>query len=200
MKQRILIILLGWLLPVSLVAQNTGHDWTVNSSAYDFNMTLIVQVQQNGELNPAFELGAFCAEECRGTAQAQFEIALDTYLWYLVIHGNYGDVIHFFVRKDGVELEAETLYNLVFTPNEMIGSPLNPEIIDFIFDEPTACVSYEEAQDMVAEVYSIDGHWVQTKRLNGFPITLDPIPVAGIYVVKITLGSGKVLTEKIVVK
>lgn len=209
MKRLLVFILMGWMFPISLLAQNVrpGHDWTVNASAYDFNMTLIVQVQESGELNPAFELGAFCGQECRGIASAQYENALGTYLWYMVVFGNSGDAIEFYIREDGEELKAETTYHLVFVPNEVIGQPAHPEIIDFVILEPTGCVAYEdgdpltenEQYDGVVEVYDINGRLVQTVKSDPLLLTLPPHTPSGIYIVKTTLGTGKVLTKKIVI-
>lgn len=209
MKRLILFILWGWLFPICLFAQNVrpGHDWNVNTSAYDFNMTLIVQVQVSGELNPALELGAFCGPECRGIATAQYENALGTYLWYLVIHGNSGDPIEFFVRVDGEELKAETTYHLAFVPNEVIGQPAHPQIIDFVNLEPTGCISFEDGgffaenkpYSGVMEVYDINGRLVQTIQLDPLHPTLHPHTPSGIYIVRTTLGTGEVLTKKIVI-
>lgn len=208
MKRLVLFILMGWLFPACLLAQNVrpGHDWTVNTSAYDFNMTLIVQVREDGELKPALELGAFCGQECRGIAAAQYENALGTYLWYLVVHGNSGDAIEFFVREDGEEQEAKTYYSLTFVPNEVIGQPALPQIIDF-YTEPMGCVSYGDGDlfaengqyDGVVEVYDINGRLVQTIKSAQSPLTLNPHTPTGIYIMKATLGTGKVLMKKIVV-
>lgn len=209
MKRLVLFILMGWLFPVCLLAQHVSprYDWTVNASAYDFNMTLIVQVQESGVLNPAFELGAFCGSECRGIATAQYENALGTYLWYMVVFGNSGDVIEFYIREDGEELKAETDYHLAFVPNEVIGQPAHPQIIDFVNLEPTGCISFEDGgffaenkpYSGVTEVYDINGRLVQTIQLDPLHPTLHPHTPSGIYIVRTTLGTGEVLTKKIVI-
>lgn len=139
MKRFLIILVAGLLLPASLFAQHTrsGHDWTVHSSSYSFNMTVIAQVQLNGTVDSELEIGAFCGEECRGTATSQYETSLSRYNWYLTIHGDTeGDPISFFVRKQGVELEAVTAYSTTFSINGIIGNPINPQIINFTTSAP----------------------------------------------------------------
>lgn len=133
MKRFIVIVMAGLFSSISLYAQHTrpGHDWTVNPSAYDFNMTIVVQVQQDGVVDPSLEIGAFCEEECRGTALAKYESVLNKYVWYVVIQGNSGDPINFYVRQADVELDVETTFSLVFTPNNIIGNTTNPIIVNF---------------------------------------------------------------------
>lgn len=138
MKRFFVIVIAGLFFSLGLYAQHArpGHDWTVNSAAYDFNMTIVVQVQQDGVVDPSLEIGAFCVEECRGTAKSKFESVLNKYVWYFVIHGNAGDPINFYVRQAGVELDAETTFSLVFEPNNIIGNPANPLAINFTASAP----------------------------------------------------------------
>lgn len=216
--------MMGLLLPLSLLAQ---HDWTVNSTAYDYNMTMVVEVQQNGTVNPDLEIGAFCGMDCRGIAQPQYETALGRHLWYLTVFGTSNDFIEFFIREKDIELEAKTEYNLMFQPNGIVGNPIEPQVIDFIVLNPTGCVAYErvrelrispmpvgrnqvmevsfpcaeeEPAEMLVEVYTLTGSLVQAKKPMGVPMTLDPIRNSGTYLLKITMGTGEVLTQKIVVK
>ena len=222
--RRCIVIMMGLLLPLSLLAQ---HEWTVSSTAYDFNMTLVVEVQENGTVNPDLEIGAFCDMDCRGIAQPQYEAALGRYLWYLTVFGVSNDLIEFFIREEGIELEAKTEYNLLFQPNGIVGNPIEPQIIDFIVLNPTGCVTHEQPREiricpmpvgrnqamevslpsaeeelagMLVEVYTLTGSLVQVKKPVCVPFALDPIKRAGTYLLKITMGTGEVLTEKIVVK
>lgn len=152
MKRFFVIVMAGLFLSIGLYAQHTrpGHDWTVNSSAYDFNMTIIAQVQQDGVENPSLEIGAFCGEECRGTAMAKYESVLNKYVWYVIIHGNSDDLINFYVRQAGVELDAETTYSIVFTPNNIIGNPSNPIAINFTSSAPHDYLLVTDSSQLVA--------------------------------------------------
>ena len=58
----------------------------------------------------------------------------------------------------------------------------------------------EEQQDIVVEVYTVSGSLVQSKRPIHFPIEIDPFTAAGTYMVKIIMGTGEVLTGKIVIE
>ena len=58
----------------------------------------------------------------------------------------------------------------------------------------------EEQQGIIVEVFTVGGNLLQTKRPIRFPIEIDPFATAGTYMVKITMGTGEVLTGKIVVK
>ena len=134
MKRFFYIVLLGTLFSINAFAQQNrpGHDWTVNSSQYSNNMNMIIQVQQNGIIDASLMIGAFCGDECRGTANATHYNTLGDF-WFLTIHGiNDGDPISFYVKKDGVELDMVTTYSTVFITNDMLGDILHPVVINFI--------------------------------------------------------------------
>ncbi len=57
-----------------------------------------------------------------------------------------------------------------------------------------------EQRGVVVEVYTIGGSLLQSKRPTRFPIELDPFPTDGKYMVKITLGTGEVLSGKIIIR
>lgn len=58
----------------------------------------------------------------------------------------------------------------------------------------------DEQHDLLVEVYTLGGNLMQTHKPKRFPIELDPFAVSGTYMVKITMGTGEVLTGKIIVK
>ena len=57
-----------------------------------------------------------------------------------------------------------------------------------------------EQQGVVVEVYTVGGSLLQSKRPTRFPIELDPFLTDGTYMVKITLGTGEVLSGKIIIR
>lgn len=57
-----------------------------------------------------------------------------------------------------------------------------------------------EQQGLKVEVFTLAGSLMQTKNPTEYPIELDPIMVSGTYMVKVTMGTGEVVTGKIIVK
>lgn len=57
-----------------------------------------------------------------------------------------------------------------------------------------------EQRGVVVEIYTVSGSLLQSKRPTRFPIELDPFPTAGTYMVKITMGTGEVLSGKIIIR
>ncbi len=58
----------------------------------------------------------------------------------------------------------------------------------------------DEQHDLLVEVYTLGGNLMQTHKPKRFPIELDPFATTGTYMVKITMGTGEVVTGKIIVK
>lgn len=58
----------------------------------------------------------------------------------------------------------------------------------------------QEQQGLKVEVYSAAGSLVQFQNPSSFPIELDPFDVAGSYMVKVIMGTGEVVTGKIIIK
>ena len=57
-----------------------------------------------------------------------------------------------------------------------------------------------EQHDLLVEVYTLTGNLMQTIKPTRYPIELQPFVAAGTYMVRITMGTGEVLTGKFVVK
>lgn len=58
----------------------------------------------------------------------------------------------------------------------------------------------DEQHDLLVEVYSLAGNLLQANKPTRYPIELQPFVAAGTYMVRITMGTGEVLTGKFVVK
>ena len=58
----------------------------------------------------------------------------------------------------------------------------------------------EEQQDLQVEVYTLAGGLMQYTKPTRYPIELEPITVSGTYMVKVTMGTGEVVTGKIIVR
>lgn len=57
-----------------------------------------------------------------------------------------------------------------------------------------------EQRGVVVEIFTVGGSLLQSMKPTRFPIELDPFPTAGTYMVKITLGTGEVLSGKIIIR
>jgi hypothetical protein len=55
-----------------------------------------------------------------------------------------------------------------------------------------------EQEGLQVEVFTLAGSLVQYQKPTRYPIELDPLRVSGTYMVKITMGTGEVITGKIV--
>ncbi|WP_288954845.1 hypothetical protein [uncultured Polaribacter sp.] len=76
--------------------------WTVNPSDYQYNMTLIVELNIEGTYLRSTDdiLGAFSAGVCRGVAQPIYNADRDKYFTYITVFSNGpGDVIEFKIKK-----------------------------------------------------------------------------------------------------
>lgn len=58
----------------------------------------------------------------------------------------------------------------------------------------------DEQHDLLVEVYTLAGNLVQANKPTRYPIELQPFVASGTYMVRITMGTGEVLTGKFVVK
>lgn len=141
MKKLMLSLLV--LLCGTAFAQN---HWTPNTDPYEDYMAMIVVVQLDGEeqASTTLEIGAFCADECRGSAFAAYFPPTDRYLYQLPVYGNTGDVITFKLYDHGQELELEGLEvaEAVLT-EEGYGSLGNPYIMSFTTVIPPTGVPIE---------------------------------------------------------
>lgn len=57
-----------------------------------------------------------------------------------------------------------------------------------------------EQQDLQVEIYTLAGSLMQYIKPTRYPIELEPINVSGTYMVKVTMGTGEVVTGKIIVR
>ena len=122
------------LIPMGLLAQqNRERVWDVDINKYSNTMVMVVQVYYEGVLDPSLELGAFCDDECRGIAVSNFEVLPNNYFWYMNIQGesNNSELLSFYVRRNGEELDVVTSYSLYFEIDGVYGNVPNAVPINF---------------------------------------------------------------------
>lgn len=105
--------------------------WAVDYRQFPDNMTLTSIVLNNDQLlnNPNIEIGAFCGDECRGTAWLQHcPTSTDyPYLGFLVVYGESNDNLVFKVFDHETGQEYKTVNDSVhFVANDIYGNPLSP--------------------------------------------------------------------------
>lgn len=136
MKNAISILLL-FLTCATGFAQN---HWIPNSAPFEDYMSVIAVVSVNGEeqTSTSLEVGAFCGEECRGSALAAFFPPTQRYIYQLPVYGNNGDAITFklFDHDTQTELVLDSETNLTYTDNGY-GSLGNPCQLVFTSETPS---------------------------------------------------------------
>ena len=131
-----LLIVLMVLFSGAVMAQN---HWTPYTDPYEDYMAMIVVVSVDGEeqASTSLEVGAFCGDECRGSALAAYFPPTDRYIYQLPVYGNTGDIITFKLYDHDQEMEL-TDYEIssVTYVDEGYGSLGNPYVLEFTGTTP----------------------------------------------------------------
>ena len=124
----------------------TNH-WIPESSGYADNMALYAVIQINGEEQASnqFEVGAFCNNECRGSAIASLFSVTNRYLVVMMVYGNTGDELQFKLYDHSIGQELNYAMSSTLTFNvDGYGTPMEPYILNFLTPvEITAVVNPE---------------------------------------------------------
>ena len=181
-------------------------------------ITSVIVIQDNEQGDANLEIGAFCGEECRGSARPIYVEQLDKYVTYLTIHGEQGDEITFKLY-DSEEDEIISDYSeitVTFDDNEVLGSTdetfeieyneiLNANennIIVGLYPNPTETGASTKlitnADNSKVAVFNAVGLKIFETTFNSEQI-LDCFKTSGVYVIKVTTPEGETY-RKIVVK
>ena len=105
-----------------------------NIEPYEDYMAMVVVVSLDGteQMTNTLEIGAFCGEECRGSAIASYFPPTQRYIYQLPVYGYNGDVITFklFDHVYQTLLDVET--DAVQIIDNGYGTLANPYIMDFV--------------------------------------------------------------------
>ena len=108
-----------------------------------------------------------------------------------------GDYVLHFVTEYGCDSIVTYKINSYEMQNELIVSPVPANRSDKVtLFYP---FSVEQKRGLKVEFYNLNGVLVQSFKPHRFPIELDPIRTTGTYTVVITMGTGEVLTKKIII-
>lgn len=127
-----LFSLLFWIFTISLLqAQPDG--WQVNSSDFEYSMTITAAVEKEGTRLGAEGdyLGAFAGDECRGVAQAKWVESYEEYRFFLTVFSNsYSDEEITLKYYQAANDEVITgFYPLTFEADKNMGSASKPFLV-----------------------------------------------------------------------
>ena len=133
MKNMLSILLV--LLCGTAFAQN---HWIPNTDPYEDYMAMIVVLQIDGveQTSTTLELGAFCGDECRGSALAAYFPPTNRYLYQLPVYGNHGDTISFRLYDHESQVELDLVTTELVYADEGYGVLASPCLMDFSTSQP----------------------------------------------------------------
>ncbi len=189
----------------NITAEN--NYWVPASAQFANNMTMVATLDVE---NANYEVAAFVNGEVRGSARPVYIEALDTYMFFLTIHGDEVEEMTFKCYDINTDTEY-TLSNVMNYSNDaVVGSIKNPyllsrgtlgleEVSSFnIYPNPTTTdreINLTATCDKV-EVFNALG--VKVAEYQNVD-TLDAFETAGIYVIRVT-NNGNVKHCRLVVK
>ena len=204
-----------------LPANSEEYYWQADRHAYPDNLSVMAVVEVDGEeqRDEALELGAFVNGECRGSAKLYHVASLDRYIAFLTVTGQDGEQVEFRLLDES-RATSVSGDRITFGSNAIVGSLDTPFLIHFgamnglaelqknvnVYPNPvdrntpfTLSIPEEET---VAEVLVVNAMGeVVTKETGSLArCTMEGLPTAGVYMVKVTCKSGNVYISRVVVK
>ena len=127
------IVLFAMLMAVALSA--TANHWAPNPGSYDNTATMIGVLQIDGveQSLTTLEVGAFCGDECRGSAMPILVSQLNRCLLFMTLYGNDGDVLDFRLYDHALGQESDLVCasTLTLASNATYGSGESPYVLNF---------------------------------------------------------------------
>ena len=124
MKKHLLILIFISVLGFSF-AQQTNYWTTIVGTQYNLTMSGVVYIDDVAQTSTALEIGAFCGDECRGSAHPQFFPPTGDYVVSLTVVSNQqsGEVITFRLYDHNAQQEfpTECVNSIVFNANDNYG-------------------------------------------------------------------------------
>lgn len=190
MKHKLLSLVL--LFVVSLL-YGQSPDWSVNTSSYQYSMTITSVLTVNGATltNSNDKIGAFVGNQARGEATVVYNANADKYVAYLTVYAN---------------TQGETItFKIYDSQNDTIVTPTQTQT--FVIDGNVGGVfqSFSIAQpplSSVAEISSFSFQGItETATITGGSISID-VPSTAVLTsltpVFTTVSNGKVYLNKVV--
>ena len=140
----------------------TDPDWSCDIHAYQYDMSVYLSLQKDGEsVLGDYLVAAFCGEECRGIAELQTVKEATFYYIRIRSQKSSGESISFKVYDRSVGKEQKASGTLSFASLEQVGYPSQPWILTL----PTV-VDPENGLDDIDETTQeivLTGTWTQEK-------------------------------------
>lgn len=163
MKNIRFILYVSMLLIFPFVGKSeTDPDWSCDIHAYQYDMSVYLSLQKEGEpILGDYLVAAFCGEECRGIAELQTVKEATFYYIRIRSQKSSGESISFKVYDRSVGKEQKASGILSFASLEQVGYPSQPWILTL----PTV-VDPENGLDDIDETTQeivLTGTWTQEK-------------------------------------
>ena len=124
MKKLLLIMIFVSALGFSN-AQQANHWTTITGTQYNLTMSGVISIDDVAQTSTMLEIGAFCGDECRGSARAQFFPPTGDYVVSLTVVSNQqsGETITFRLYDHGTQQEfpTESVNSITFNANANFG-------------------------------------------------------------------------------
>ncbi len=124
---------------INLKVFEEAPDWTVDPSAFEYDMSVIGTLDVNGIMStdPDDIIAAIYEDEIRGVANLEYVPAYDAYMFFMDIYSNSsnGESIEFKVwNADEGKVHVNVTPEVAFANNSIVGSPSNPQVFT-VLDE-----------------------------------------------------------------
>ena len=209
MKKKFILVVFFAIVAAKLFGQTDGLYWDTDYTIYPNNLTMnvIIFVEGEEQRNENVEIAAFCGDELRGNIRTKHITGtnptygdIDSYLAYLTVNGNDGDIITFKLYDHNTETEYEMLSNetITFETNIVIGTAFEPFHLTFTIPHPnntfTGSGSWNDASNWEnskvpteKSIVTIDGDALITDNITVYSLSINETK-------SLTIKNGGVLT------
>ena len=183
----------------NVMADSHENHFSVNINQYPTSMCIIAIVSVNGLEISDYEIGAFCDDECRGSARPIYIDYLDKYLIFLTIHGNDNEKISFkyYDVSSMQECDSYATEIISFETNGSRGNMSEPYKLNFNITNVDEYLHYTfevypNPVDRNNEIY-LGKNWNMLEVYNSIGIkvldcqdvnTIDGLDNPGVYIIK----------------
>ncbi len=194
--------------------------WTNDVYAFPDNASILAVVNVDGEevCNEMVELGAFVNGECRGSVRLEYDNDYDRCYAWLTVTAADGEEVSFGMYDEATgETNLTSATRITFVADAVVGDFTNPMVVDFSSKQgllPTLTASPNPVHrnqaftlqvpdgETVAEMTITDakGQVVRREQDGTGRASFRGLPVAGVYVIRVTCESGNVYYHKLIVK
>lgn len=196
--------------------------WATNTHAFADNMSVVAVVSLDGaELHSdAYEVAAFSAGQCLGTARLLYHDLRGRYYALIPVSGEEGMEVSFrLCQADGSEFQSQAAETCVFAVNGVYGSLDEPLVLHFnsttgLKDEWTVLKLFPNPVERGGEVFLTMPHadgkkrveiynmldvLVGTQEIQESSFLLDKSLAAGTYLIRVYVGTDKLYYGKLIV-